>query len=97
MKGMAILLAMTIAGAGSAVETEVAVETETETEAEVMSYTDEDLWYLSRVIQAESGYCEAEMQIGVGSVLINRVNSDLFPNSIKELLSDINRFVLDVT
>ena len=48
------------------------------------TYTDEDIWYLSRIIQAESGYCEREMQEGVGSVLINRRDSDLFPDSIRE-------------
>ena len=50
----------------------------------VMAYSEDDLWYLSRVIQAESGYCSQEMQEGVGSVLLNRVASDRFPNSIEE-------------
>ena len=87
MKLAIVLLAATLAGAGT-VETETECF-ETETEA---SYTDEDLWYLSRVIQAESGYCEAEMQIGVGSVLINRVNSDLFPNSIRECVEQPGQY-----
>ena len=51
-----VLLAVALAGAG--------VETETE-----QHYTDEDLWYLSHVIQAESGYCSTEMMQGVGSVV----------------------------
>ena len=87
MKGLAmVLLAVSLAGAGAETETETY---ETETEA---SYTDEDLWYLSRVIQAESGYCEREMQIGVGSVLINRVNSELFPNSIRECVEQPGQY-----
>ena len=87
MKWAVILLAATLAGAGT-VETDT-FETETETEA---TYTEEDLWYLSRVIQAESGYCEAEMQIGVGSVLLNRVNSDLFPNTIRECVEQPGQY-----
>jgi N-acetylmuramoyl-L-alanine amidase len=67
---MILFLAIVLAGFGA-----------TKTEA---AYSEEDLWYLSRIIQAESGYCEREMQEGVGSVLINRRDSDLFPNSIRE-------------
>lgn len=87
MKGMAILLALSLAGAGT-IETETETY-ETETEA---SYTEEDLWYLSRVIQAESGYCEREMQEGVGSVVINRKNSDLFPNTIPEVIQQPGQY-----
>ena len=31
------------------------------------SYTEEDFWYLSHVIQAESGYCSTEMMEGGGA------------------------------
>ena len=87
MKGLAmVFLAISLAGAGAETETETY---ETETEA---SYTDEDLWYLSRVIQAESGYCEREMQEGVGSVVINRKNSDLFPNTIPEVIQQPGQY-----
>ena len=80
MKLIPILLAVAIAGVGSA---------ETETES---PYTDEDVWYLSRVIQAESGYCEKEMQEGVGSVVINRRDSDLFPNTIPEVIQQPGQY-----
>ena len=70
---------MTIAGAG--------VETETE-----QKYTDEDFWYLSRVIQAESGYCSKEMMEGVGSVVLNRVSDDRFPDSIREVIEQPNQY-----
>lgn len=75
----AIFLAMTIAGAG--------VETETE-----QKYTDEDFWYLSRVIQAESGYCSKEMMEGVGSVVLNRVADDRFPDSIREVIEQPGQY-----
>ena len=87
MKGMAmVLLAASLAGAGAETETETY---ETETEA---SYTEEDLWYLSHVIQAESGYCERAMQEGVGSVVINRKNSELFPNTIPEVIQQPGQY-----
>lgn len=74
-----ILLAATLAGAG--------IETESE-----CTYTDEDVWYLSRVIQAESGYCQTEMMEGVGSVVLNRVESDLFPDSIREVIEQPGQY-----
>ena len=75
-----ILLSVALAGAGT-------VETETE-----RTYTDEDVWYLSRVIQAESGYCQTEMMEGVGSVVLNRVESDLFPDSIREVIEQPGQY-----
>lgn len=53
---------------------------------------DNDLWYLSRVIQAESGYCSQEMQEGVGSVVLNRVASDRFPNTIPEVIEQPGQY-----
>lgn len=69
----AILLAMTIAGAG--------VETETE-----QKYTDEDLYVLSHIISAEAGNCQEEMMLYVGSVVLNRVADDRFPDTIYEVV-----------
>ena len=80
MNFIPIMLAVALAGVGT-------VETETE-----MSYTDEDLWYLSRVIQAESGYCEKAMMEGVGSVVINRRDSDLFPDSIRAVIEQPGQY-----
>ena len=65
----------------------MAEETETE-----LSYTEDDLWYLSRVIQAESGYCSQEMQEAVGSVVLNRVASDRFPNTIPEVVEQPGQY-----
>lgn len=80
MNFIPIMLAVALAGVGT-------IETETEA-----SYTDEDLWYLSHVIQAESGYCEKAMMEGVGSVLINRRDSDLFPDSIRECVEQPGQY-----
>lgn len=75
-----VLLAVTLAGAGT-------VETETE-----RSYSDDDVWYLSRVIQAESGYCQREMMEGVGSVVLNRVADERFPDSIREVIEQPGQY-----
>lgn len=74
-----VLMAVALAGAG--------IETETE-----QHYTDEDLWYLSHVIQAESGYCSTEMMQGVGSVVLNRVTDDRFPDTIKEVIEQPGQY-----
>lgn len=75
MNGAAmILLAATLAGAGS-------VETEAE-----KPYTDEDLYVLSHIISAEAGNCSEDMMLSVGSVVLNRVQDDRFPNTIEEVV-----------
>lgn len=75
-----ILLAATLAGVG-------AVETETEA-----AYTDEDLYVLSHIIQCEAGYCDREMMEGVGSVVLNRVADDRFPDSIYEVVNQQGQY-----
>lgn len=69
-----ILLAATLAGAGT-------VETETE-----QSYSEEDFYILSHIISAEAGNCSEDMMISVGSVVLNRVADDRFPDTIKEVV-----------
>ena len=72
MNPMILFLAIVLAGFGA-----------TKTEA---AYTEDDLWYMSHTVQAEAGYCEREMQEGVASVIANRVASDLFPNTVQEVI-----------
>lgn len=61
MKLPMILLALTLAGAGTE-----------------QTYTDDDLWVLSHIINAEAGdsNCPHDLRIAVGSVVLNRVESD---------------------
>lgn len=51
-------------------------------------YTDEDVWYLSHIIAEECGdpWCKDETQFYVGSVVLNRVESPLFPNNIRDVI-----------
>lgn len=51
-------------------------------------YTPDNVWYLSHVIAAEAGadWTSDEAVFYVGSVVLNRVESSVFPNSIKEVV-----------
>ena len=51
-------------------------------------YTPDNVWYLSHVIAAEAGadWTTDEAVFYVGSVVLNRVESSSFPNSIKEVV-----------
>lgn len=83
MRGIitAVLLATTLAGAG--------IETETE-----QAYTDEDLYVLSHIINAEAGddHCTHEHRIAVGSVVLNRVASDEFPDTIYDVVFQAGQY-----
>jgi hypothetical protein len=57
-----------------------------------ISYTDEDLQVLERIIQAEAGNCDMIGKILVANVIINRVNSSKFPNNIKDVVFARNQF-----
>lgn len=56
-----------------------------ETEAE---YSEDDLYILSHIINAEAGddNCSHEHRIAVGSVVLNRVASDEFPDTIYDVV-----------
>lgn len=53
---------------------------------EVKAYTDEDLEVLTRVLTGEAHTYSDEHQLLVGSVVLNRVKSNKFPNTIKEVV-----------
>ena len=55
-------------------------------------YDAEDLDLLSRLIYAESGNQPLEGKIAVGNVILNRVASPSFPNTVAEVLSQPNQF-----
>ena len=54
----------------------------------VRSYDTEDLYWLSRVISAESRGESLEGQIAVGNVVLNRVRSAEFPDSVQAVVFD---------
>lgn len=55
-------------------------------------YNQEDLFWLSRVIYAESGNQSLEGQMAVGNVVMNRVANPIFPNTIHDVLAQKNQF-----
>lgn len=55
-------------------------------------YNQNDLFWLSRVIYAESGNQPLEGQMAVGNVVMNRVASPIYPNSVEGVLAQKNQF-----
>ena len=51
-------------------------------------YNEEDIYWLSRIIQAESGGEPLLGKIAVGNVIINRKNRNDYPNTIKAVIFD---------
>ena len=56
------------------------------------SYTEEDLYYMSRIVQAEAGYCEKAMIEGVASVIANRVADERFPDTVYGVVSQSGQY-----
>ncbi len=52
----------------------------------VVEYTEEDKKWLAQIIEAEAGGESLIGKIAVGAVIINRVQSDLFPNTITDVI-----------
>lgn len=55
-------------------------------------YDQGDLFWLSRVIQRESGNQPLEGQMSVGSVVLNRVADPIFPDTVEGVLAQKNQF-----
>ena len=55
-------------------------------------YNDEDLYWLSRIIYAEAGNQIMAGRVAVGTVILNRVANDHFPNTIKDVIFAPNQF-----
>lgn len=52
----------------------------------VISYTQSELDLLARLVTAEAGSEPYSAQVGVAAVVVNRVKSDIFPNSIASVI-----------
>ncbi len=59
-------------------------------------YNKDELYWLSRIINAESGVEPLRGKIAVGNVVLNRVKSADFPNNIKDVIFD-NKFGVQFT
>ncbi len=52
----------------------------------ITEQTKDDVYWLSRIINAEAGHQSYEGKLAVGNVILNRVKSDKFPDTIKEVI-----------
>ena len=66
----AIMLAATLAGAG----------------IQEPAYSEDDLYRMSHLIYGEAGNCSWEMMEAVGSVVLNRVSDDRFPDTLADVI-----------
>jgi N-acetylmuramoyl-L-alanine amidase len=57
-----------------------------------LDFTEEDLIYLARTIHAESRGESLIGKIGVGAVVLNRVESKHYPNTVKEVVKQKSQF-----
>ncbi len=55
-------------------------------------YSQDVLYWLSHIINAESGNQPLTGKIAVGNVIMNRVNSPLFPDTVYEVIHQANQF-----
>lgn len=52
----------------------------------IRNYSSGDLYWLARIIQAEAGGEPYQGKVAVGNVILNRVNSSSFPNTIYNVI-----------
>ena len=77
-------------------QTEKPKQTETpkqqETDEPIKDYTEKDLYYLAAAVCREAGGASEEIQLLVANVIINRVNSPHYPNTIYDVLTDYKQY-----
>ncbi|OPL07622.1 MAG: hypothetical protein AVO33_04400 [delta proteobacterium ML8_F1] len=57
---------------------------------EAHPYSKEDLLWLSRIVQVETGGASEDMMLGVANVVLNRVKSPLFPDTIHDVIFQVD-------
>lgn len=73
-------------------ETTEPVETTAPVEEPKKSYTEDDLYYLAAAVCREAGGESEEIQLLVANVIINRVNSSIYPDTIYGVLTDYMQY-----
>ncbi|MBQ7040182.1 MAG: cell wall hydrolase [Clostridia bacterium] len=53
-----------------------------------LSYTKDDILWLAKIVQIESGGEKLPTRIGVANTVVNRMMSPLYPNTIKDVILD---------
>jgi N-acetylmuramoyl-L-alanine amidase len=67
-------------------------EDKVNTETSVISYTEKEVDLLARLIRAEAENQPFNAKVAVGAVVVNRVKSDKFPNTITSVIHEKNQF-----
>lgn len=57
------------------------------------SYTAEDLKWLSKIVEVESSHNDLEMMLAIANVVNNRVEDPRFPNTVKDVIFEVNTHV----
>ena len=65
---------------------------EAEETAQVLSYTEDDLFCLAAATCREAGGQSEEIQLLVANVIINRVESPIYPDSIRKVLTQYKQY-----
>ncbi|SDB50767.1 Cell Wall Hydrolase [Ruminococcaceae bacterium FB2012] len=58
----------------------------------VIDLTPEEFDMMCAVVMSEVGYCDDQLKLAIANVIINRVKSDRFPDSVYEVLHQKNQF-----
>jgi len=67
-------------------------EAEVKKAAAAIPYSEEDYEVLKRIVQAESGGCDMKGRILIANVIVNRVRSNEFPDTIKAVVYQKSQF-----
>lgn len=67
-------------------------EREADTVSAPIRCSEQDYELLKRIVQAEAGICDTKGRILVANVIMNRVRSDEFPNTITEVVYQKSQF-----
>ncbi|MEI3102536.1 MAG: cell wall hydrolase, partial [Oscillospiraceae bacterium] len=59
-----------------------------------LNYPSEELFWLSQIIHAEAWQQPLAGQIGVGNVVMNRVNSPDFPSTVFDVIFDMDHNIV---
>ena len=58
----------------------------------VIDLTDQEFDMMCSVVMSEVGYCDEQLKLAIANVIINRVKSDRFPDTVYEVLHQKNQF-----
>lgn len=68
------------------------LEEEAKRKAGAVSVSEEDYQVLLKIVQAEAGICDDKGKILVANVILNRVKSSEFPNSVRSVVYEPSQF-----